>query len=88
MDIDAHLVNVGHREKRGAVIRVAFDEGSNVDVARGDDAVEGRDDFVECAQGFQLPELGLSRFDLSVFCPRVAFLLVHGLLRDSRRIAQ
>ncbi len=81
-------MDVGDGEQRRAVVRVRLDQRSDVDVAGGDDAVERRDDVGERLQRFQTVEVGLCRLNLGVLRVRVALLLVDGLLRHRRRVAQ
>ena len=71
-----------------AIVRVRLDQRSDVDIARGDDAVERRDDVGERLQRLHSIDVGLGGVDLGGLCVRVAVLFVRRLLRHRGRRAQ
>ena len=67
---------------------VRLDQRSNIDVARGDDAIERRGDVGEGLERLQPIDVGLGGLDLGGLGVRVAVLFVGGLLRHRRRRAE
>ena len=67
---------------------VRLDQRSNIDVARGDDAIERRGDVGEGLERLQPIDVGLGGLDLGGLGVRVAVLFVGGLLRYRRRRAE
>ena len=59
---------------------VRLDQRSDIDVARGDDAVERRHDIGERLERLQPVDVGLSGVDFGGLGVRVAVLFVGGLL--------
>ena len=83
--VDAHLMNVGDREQGPAIVRVRLDQRPDIDIARGDDSVERRDDVGERFQRLHPIDVGLGGLHFGSLCVRVAVFFVSGLLRHRRR---
>ena len=87
-NVDPHLMNVGDREQGAAIVRVRLDQRADIDIARGDDSVEWRDDVGERLQRLQPIDVRLGGLYFGCLRMRVAVFFVSGLLRHGGRRAE
>src|SRR4051812_28639078 len=87
-DVDAQGICLCDAEQRGALTAAGYDESAVVDVARGDDAGKGRDDFLEALQLLQSLYVGLRRIYISLARIQGRLLLIELLCGDDFLIHQ